>query len=169
MLTILYLLKTRPEFAFQGAAFVYGLFDWSILPSARDWTTPLVMRTANIEHFREAYLGSRTASELRDPAISPLYHEVFRYPRSHIGKQGEVMGGWESRAKLPRALFLCGTLDPVIDDNVLMSFRYQVAGGEAIVKFVEGGGHSLLMFPEERYEPATKGKGILKEFLQARL
>jgi acetyl esterase/lipase len=125
------------------------------------------MRSANIEHFGDAYLGDRSRSERRDPAISPLYHEVFQYPGSH---QGEAMAEKEKiRAKLPPALFMCGTLDPVIDDNILMSFRYQVAGGEAVVKFVEGGAHSLLMFPEERYEPATKGKSILIEFLKERL
>lgn len=167
MLTVLHLLKVRPEFAFQGATFVYGLFDWSILPSAGNWTTPLVMRSTNIQHFGDAYLGSRTASERRDPAISPLYHEIFQYPGSH--PREAMADGGKTKANLPPALFMCGTLDPVIDDNILMSFRYQIAGGETVVKFVEGGAHSLLMFPEERYEPATKGKTILMEFLKERL
>lgn len=168
MLTVLHLLKERPDFAFQGVTFNYGLFDWSGSPSAGNWTTPLVMKSINIKRFGDAYLGSRTPAERKDPAISPLYHEIFRYPGSH--HQGEAMvEGEKKKVKLPPALFMVGTLDPVIDDNVLMSFRYQVAGGEATIKFVEGGAHSFLMFPEERYGPATKGKTILKEFLKAKL
>ncbi|TVY73362.1 Acetyl esterase [Lachnellula suecica] len=170
MLTVLHLLKARPDFAFQGAAFIYGLFDWSLSPSAGNWTTPLIMRTSNIEHFGDAYLGSRTLLERRDPAISPLYHEVFQYPASQIEDlEALKTEGLEKRPKLPPALFLCGTLDPVVDDTVLMSFRYQVAGGEAVVKFVEGGPHGFLLFPEEQYESARIGKGILLDFLRARV
>jgi acetyl esterase/lipase len=171
MLTVLHLLKVRPKFAFQGAAFIYGLYDWSLLPSARNWTTPLVMRTTNIEHFGNAYLGPRSCSERQNPEISPLYHEVFQYPGSQILSMEGLKAESEKKKKikLPPALFLCGTLDPGIDDTVLMSFRYQVAGGEAVVKFVEGAPHAFLLFPEERFEPARVGKGIMLDFLRDRL
>jgi acetyl esterase/lipase len=170
MLTILHLLEARPRFSFQGAAFVYGLFDWSLSPSASNWPTPLIMKTENVRRFGEAYLGTRTMEERRDPAISPIYHPLFRYPGSQISSfEGLKAEAVRKRVALPPALFLCGTLDPVVDDTVMMSFKWQVAGGEAVVKFVEGGPHGFLLFPPERFEPAVTGMNALLDFLKERV
>ncbi len=125
MQTFLHLLDVRPAFSFQGIVFVHGLYDWSFLPSCNNWSTPLVLRTEILKHFREAYLGDRPTDELRDPAISPIYHPVFRYPGSQIASLEDLkMETERKRAELPPALFLCGTLDPILDDTVLMSFKW---------------------------------------------
>jgi acetyl esterase/lipase len=170
MLTFLHLLETRPAFSFQGAVFVYGLFDWSLSPSSNNWNTPLVMRTENVKRFGEAYLGNRTIEERRDPAISPLYHPVFRYPGSQITSLEDLKAeANKKKVKLPPALFICGTLDPVIDDTIMMSFKWQIAGGEALVKLISGGPHGYQLFPLDQFEPAQIGRKILLDFLKERL
>jgi acetyl esterase/lipase len=161
MSTILHLLETRPKFRFAGAALMYGLYDWSLSPSVRTFTAPLIMTTKHVKHYGEAYLGKRSPQERRDPAISPIYHPIFKYPGSTL-EPGAIGDGM----KLPPALFLSGTKDATLDDTVLMSFRYQVAGGDARVKFVEGAPHAFLLFPADRFEMVARGRAILTEFLQ---
>lgn len=170
MLIFLHLLETRPAFSFVGAVFVYGLFDWSLSPSCNNWETPLVMRTENVKRFGEAYLGDRTLEERRDPAISPVYHPLFRYPGSQIASLEDLKAeAGKKKPKLPPALFLCGTLDPVIDDTIMMSFKWQVAGGEAVVKLIPGGPHGFQLFPIEQFEPTQIGRKAFLDFLKERL
>jgi hypothetical protein len=45
----------------------------------------------------------------------------------------------------------------------------QVAGGDAVVKFVEGAPHGYQLFPRERYQPAVFGRKILLDWLKERL
>jgi acetyl esterase/lipase len=172
MLTFLRLLETRPSFSFLGAVFVYGLFDWSLSPSCNNWETPLIMKTENVKRFGEAYLGDRTIEERRNPAISPIYHPIFRYPGSQIATLEDLKAEAQKekkRTKLPPALFLCGTLDPVIDDTIMMSFKWQVAGGEATVKLIPGGPHGFQLFPLEQFEPAQIGRKVFLDFLREKL
>jgi len=99
---------------------VCGLFDWSLSPSASNWPTLLIMKIGNVRLFGEAYLGIRTMEERRDPAICTIYFPVFRYPGSQISSLETLKAeGARERVKLPPALFLCSTLDPVIDDTVM--------------------------------------------------
>jgi hypothetical protein len=48
----------------------------------------------------------------------------------------------------------------VVDDTVLTSFKWQVAGGEAVVKFVEGAPHAFFLFPIEQFEHALLPGGM---------
>ncbi|PMD37556.1 esterase/lipase/thioesterase [Hyaloscypha variabilis F] len=170
MLTFLHLVESRPTFSFQGATFIYGLFDWSFSPSCNDWSTPLIMKNENVKRFGEAYLGDRSMEQRRNPAISPIYHPLFRYPGSQIASLEDLKTETQKkRPKLPPALFLCGTLDPVIDDTILMSFKWQVAGGEALVKLIPGGPHGFQLFPLEQFEPVVIGRNILLDFLKEKL
>jgi acetyl esterase/lipase len=144
---------------------IYGLYDWSLSPSALTWTNPLIMTSENIEKFGDAFLGDRTAEERRDHAISPIYHPFLQIPGSQLVKSGKV----KREVKLPPAFFLCGTQDSVLDDTVLMSFRWQVAGGEALVKFVEGAPHGFLLFGADRSEMTAKGHELLAAYLKEKL
>jgi len=64
---------------------------------------------------------------------------------------------------------MAGTKDLVADDHVLMSFRWRVAGGEAVVKWVEGAPHAFLGFPRESVGVVGVGEGIVGEFIKERL
>jgi hypothetical protein len=55
------------------------------------------MRTENVKRFREAYLGDRTMEQLRDPAISPIYHPFFRYPGSQIASLQDLKAAAEKK------------------------------------------------------------------------
>ena len=55
----------------------------------------------------------------RDPKISPLYTNM-------------------SKLKLPPALFNCGTLDPLLDDTVMMSTKWMMSGAESILRIFPG-------------------------------
>jgi acetyl esterase/lipase len=70
---------------------------------------------------------------------------------------------------LPPALFLCETFDPFIDDTIMMSFKWQVAGSQARVKLIPGGPHGLQLFLLERFEPAQIGRKALPNLLKERL
>ena len=67
----------------------------------------------------EAYLPGMSEAEKRDPKISPLY--------ANMGK-----------LKCPPALFTCGTLDPLLDDTVMMSTKWMMSGAESILKIYPG-------------------------------
>ena len=123
--TFLHLLDARPGFSLQGITLAYGLYDWSLSPSCNNWSTPLMMRTENVKRYREAYLGDRSTEDLRDPAISPIYHPIFRYPGSQVASLDNMNEKPEKeRVKLPPALFIFGTLDLTVDDTVMMSFKW---------------------------------------------
>lgn len=78
-LTVLHPLETRPAFSLVGVCMNFGLFDLSLLPSARTWTNPLIQETKGIEYFLDAYLPNLSADERRNPSISPMYHPIFQY------------------------------------------------------------------------------------------
>lgn len=164
-LTVLHLLEHRPDFALSAAILVYGLFDWSLMPSSTTWTNPLIMTSENIRRFGDAYLGDRTLDQRRDPAISPIYHPFLQMPGSQLGENLKT----RKSVKLPPALFLCGTQDPIIDDTVLMSFRWQVNGGEATVKFMEGAPHGFLLFGADKFEMSATGYSLLSTYLKEKL
>ena len=67
----------------------------------------------------EAYCPGMTQEQKRNPKISPLYQNMSKF-------------------KLPPALFNCGTLDPLLDDSVLMSTKWMMSGAEAILKIYPG-------------------------------
>lgn len=165
-LTILHLLEARPAFTLAGACLTYGIFDLSLLPSARTWTNPLMADTSAVEHYFDAYLPNLSPEERRNPAISPMYHPIFQY-RGSVPPSQDVYGG--KKPQLPPALFLTGTHDLVLDDMVLMHFKWQLAGGEARIKFVEGAPHAFLLVPSARFKIVGQGENLIVEFLREKL
>lgn len=78
-------------------------------------------------HFTDAFLPGTTAAQKKDPKISPFYEDLEAF-----------------RGRLPKALFTCGTADPLLDDTVLMGVKWLMAGGEAVVKIYEGAPHAFI-------------------------
>lgn len=48
--------------------------------------------------------------------------------------------------QLPPALFSCGTLDPLLDDSVMMSAKWAMSGAESILKIYPGAPHGFTFF-----------------------
>lgn len=111
----------------------YGVFDMSFLPMIyhfRKGQDTLILDRELMEHYREAFCPERSVEQLRHPLISPLYHDL----------QG---------MDLPAAVFTCGTEDPLLDDTVMMSAKWQMAGGKATVKVLPDAPHGYTLFPSD--------------------
>ncbi|MBS1846321.1 MAG: alpha/beta hydrolase [Actinobacteria bacterium] len=85
--------------------------------------TPAARRFAN-EYYLKAYVGG--IDDRTNPDISPLYGDLH---------------------DLPPALLTIGTLDPVLEDNMLMAMRLSAAGGAVDLRVYPECGHGFLGFP----------------------
>ena len=110
---------------FSAANLVYGCYDVTLTPSARNWGERyLVLSTPIIEWFMDMWLPDR--ARRADPDVSPL--------------RAELRG-------LPPALFTVGTLDPLLDDSLFMAARWAAAGNRAELAVYPGGVHGFNLFP----------------------
>jgi acetyl esterase/lipase len=66
-----------------------------------------------------AYLPSTSEVDRRHPDISPFYANL-------------------RELKCPPAIFTCGTLDPLLDDSVLMATKWTMSGADAVLKLYPG-------------------------------
>jgi len=116
---------------FAGANLTYGFFDLSLTPSARNWgDRMLVMDTALCRWFADMYVNGESAT---DPDISPMYADL---------------------SGMPPALFTVGTLDPLLDDTLLLATRWTSAGIAAEVTVVPGAAHGFAGAPTRDGETA---------------
>ena len=106
---------------------VFGAFDLSLTPSARNWgERNLILSTPIVEWFTEQFLPGRTPEQRRDPSISPLYADLH---------------------DLPPALFTVGALDPLIDDSMFMCARWNAAGNVGDLRVYPESVHGFEAFP----------------------
>jgi acetyl esterase/lipase len=129
--TLLRLRATDQAWAFQAANLLYGCYDLSLTPSARQAQGTPVIDRSSIERFVDAFRGE---TDVRDPTLSPLY---------------------ASLADMPAALFSVGTLDPLVDDSLFMHRRWQAAGNEAEIALYPGGVHGFNSLEGELAESAN--------------
>lgn len=110
--SLLRLRDERADFAcLKGAVLFYGPYDLSGTPSVRNAPRDtLVLDGPAMIPGIARLLPDRDEAGRRQPDVSPLYADLSR---------------------LPPALFLCGTIDPLIDDSRLMSGRWQAMSGNA--------------------------------------
>lgn len=104
--------------------------------------TPAARRFAD-EYYLQAYVGG--IEDRTNPDISPLYGDLH---------------------DLPPALLTIGTLDPVLEDTLLMAMRLSAAGGEVDLRVYPEVGHGFLGFPIAMAEVAT---GEIETWLGDRL
>lgn len=123
----------------KGACFHYGTFDLSGTPSLLSSKLGTAFLDAKLSAwFRDQYAPS---GNIRAPEISPLYANL---------------------AGLPKAFFLVGTDDPVLDDSLFMYARWRAAANTAELCVLPGGLHGLL----EWKTPLTRsGRERLSNFL----
>jgi acetyl esterase/lipase len=130
--------------AFRAANLVYGVYDLSMTPSSRNWGDSfLILSSPTMHWFGTCFTGERTLEELTDPDLSPLYAEL---------------------QELPAALFTVGTLDPLLDDSLFMSARWQAAGNEAELRVYPEAVHGFNLFPTAMARAANDAQ---HEFLRA--
>ncbi len=131
-LAVLTLLRLRDGHglgaAFRAANLVYGVYDLSGTPSRRLWgDRNLILSSPLMEWFADCYLPGLSREERRDPGISPLYADLDG---------------------LPPALFTVGTLDPLLDDSLLLDARWRAAGNESELRVYREAVHAFNLFEE---------------------
>jgi acetyl esterase/lipase len=118
--TLLRLRDRHEVMPFEAAILTSGCFDLSLTPSARRWgERRLGLTTADLEWFSDRFAGD---ADRRDPDLSPLHADLHG---------------------LPAALFAVGTLDPLLDDTVLMSTRWRAAGNHTEADVLPGAVHTV--------------------------
>ncbi|KAJ5470181.1 hypothetical protein N7530_007538 [Penicillium desertorum] len=151
----LQLIRSRPSYKLSGIVLPYGLFDLTLgLPTVAASTKPLMINLAILERFNGAYVPGMSTVERKIPSVSPLYEDL----RALVAASG---------TSLPPALFLCGTDDPLLNDTILMSSKWNIAGGEAIVKIYPGATHGFTVFPG--LPVADEANAVTLDFLQEKL
>lgn len=157
MLAMLHLLQHKESrynsFNWKGLILHFGAYDMTFLPSAYNFKPPetLVLDKDVMEHFSEAFLPGMSLEEKKHPSVSPLYANLERL-----------------RGRLPPALFTCGTCDVLMDDTVLMSAKYQMAGAETEVLIVPGGPHGYSMYPKDtKGAQADKAMEAVERFISS--
>lgn len=145
--TILRLRDRHYLMPFAGANLIYGVFDMGGLPAVQNWgARNLIINTEIIFYFRDQLLppSQFTPSDWRSPEISPLYKSLHG---------------------LCPALFTIGTLDPLIDDSILMASRWVAAGNWAKLDIHPGGIHVFDRFMD--LEIAQRANAAMDDFMLA--
>ncbi|KAM7204583.1 Alpha/Beta hydrolase fold [Rhypophila sp. PSN 637] len=146
--TCLFLLRTRPQNnnkqLIRGLVLPFGQFDLTLtLPSISKSVRPLLINYAVMAEFREAYVPGMSLELLQIPEVSPLYEDLMSF-----GK------------RLPPALFMVGTEDPLLDDTLLMSAKWMSTGAETVVKVWPGAPHGFTAFEGDRNGIEAREMGL---------
>ncbi|KAF9869705.1 hypothetical protein CkaCkLH20_12748 [Colletotrichum karsti] len=158
-LVMLHLLQS-PEakyagFRFKGMILNFGCYSLSWLPSMHHFKKPktLILDRQLMDEYVKAFLPGMSEEEKKHPSVSPLYADL------------EPL-----RGKLPPAIFTVGTEDCLMDDTILMSAKYMMAGGEATVKVVPGAAHAYITFSREvKGTGADEGLTAVEAFMRSQL
>lgn len=176
MQTFLHIRGTKPDFdSLKGLILTYGLYSWSLLPSTHTIVDTVMLDVGKIAKFGDAcfkrdpaqlslacdlfeeefgrlairFNGTSYDHQYKHPAMSPLYRRLDQLAKP-----------------LPPALFLCGTADPLVDDTILMSTHWQIAGGPAVVRFIPGAPHAFVEAPIEAGDCNAQAADVIRQFLE---
>lgn len=147
--TIFHLLRSRPHFAFKGAVLNCGCYDLSLLPQVYTYQKPevLVIDGHILGTYLDVFLPGKSFKDRKHPSISPLYEDM-------------------SKLKLPSVFLTVGTEDCLLDDSILLAAKWQLAGGEAILKVYPGAPHGFTLYPVGQVKCARQGMGDVIEYLK---
>lgn len=130
------LIRSRPQLSLAGLLFTFGQFDLTLSsPSVSISRRPLVINAESMAHFAEAYAPDTSVEERKDPLMSPLFDDL------------QALADASSTRRLPPALFIVGSIDPLLDDTLLMSVKWMMTGSEAVVKVFPGLPHGFTSMP----------------------
>ncbi|KAF2094889.1 carboxylesterase [Rhizodiscina lignyota] len=124
----------------------YGTYDLSYTPSLLSHTRNIIVNRENLQLCTEAAFPKLSTMDRRDAKYSPLYADL---------------------RNMPPALFLCGTEDPFIDDNVFMASKWSLVGNHAELKLIPGAGHAFTLIPAGEVQNA--GLSEIVKFAKALL
>ncbi|MEM8740599.1 MAG: alpha/beta hydrolase fold domain-containing protein [Pseudomonadota bacterium] len=111
-----------------GAVLNYGMYDLRMTASMANWgARKLILSTPTVAWFVANLLGNTTegGTLADDPGASPLLADL---------------------AGMPPALFQIGTLDPLLDDSLMLATRWSAAGAAAELAVYPGGVHAFDAF-----------------------
>ncbi|KAL9605253.1 MAG: hypothetical protein Q9179_001542 [Wetmoreana sp. 5 TL-2023] len=98
----------------------------------------LILEKELMEHYRDVFYAEMSPEQLRNSSTSPFYHDCHDSP-------------------LSPAFFTHGTEDCFLDGTVMMSAKWQMGGGKAVVKIFPGAVHEYTLFPRDKYPEAKEG------------
>ena len=76
----------------------------------------------------------------------------------------------QSDAKqLPPALFTVGTEDPLLDDSIFMSTKWQISGAKGPLKIYPGAPHGFTLFDPNQFEASAQWREDVRVFLDEHL
>lgn len=156
MITMFDLLRRYDDpLPIKGLVLHYGAFELSqCLPMVYHFDKQLILEKFIMWKYIEAFLPGMTVEQRRDPKISPFWENLM---------------GERFFKRLPSALFTCGTEDPLLDDTTMMSVKWMVAAGEAVVKIYPGAPHGFTLFPRDQSEAGGVALDDMKAFVHVRL
>lgn len=150
------LMRSRPAYQLAGLVFLYGFFDLTLnLPGVSTFTKPLVINVEDLQMMTDYYTSGMSIPDRRNPLISPLYEDIRELALSVPSKS------------LPPAIFLCGTEDPLLDDTMVMSTKWLVAGGDAAVKIYSGAPHGFETF--DGFTIADEARAEIFQFIREKV
>ena len=127
------------------------MFDMSMLPFLRNIKRPLaILNMDTVDAYIKAFLPDTTPEQRRDPSISPFFADLYS-------------------CKLPPAVYLCGTEDCLLEDTMLMATRWQLAGGETLLRLFAGEPHGFVLVPPEISKSAKEGVELIVGFLKEKV
>jgi acetyl esterase/lipase len=167
MQVLFHLLGTYPDLnTIKALVLAYGLYSWSFLPGVYTKPDSVCSNPGKLDIFRNLALTSNPTltSTLRefdteygslraadaDIYDSPLKHPVF----SPVNRRFDALS-----PRLPPALFVVGTADPLVDDTILM------AQGQTVTRFVPGAPHAFAEVPIEAGDSCVVYNEVVEEFL----
>ena len=100
------------------------------------------------EHFSDAFLPGMSCEDKKQAGLSPAYNNL---------------------ENLTSALFLCGTADGMLDDQLLMGAKWQIAGNEAIVRFIPGACHGFMTFDGNKIKVTRQGWDTAIDYINYKL
>lgn len=145
-LAVVTLLRLRDRHGlspFSAAVLTAGCYDLRLTASVRNWgDLPLVLNTRDVTFFVNNYL--RLEGKADEPDVSPLLANL---------------------KGLPKALFIVGSRDLLVDDTLFMANAWAAAGNGAELDVYPGGCHVFIAFPGTISDQALKRvDGYLADF-----
>jgi len=125
--TLLHLRDTGADLSrVLGANLLFGLYDLGMTPSQRAATDAPALSRTTIEILLDHATPGLDVEQRRRPAYSPLYADL---------------------SGLPPTLLSVGTLDPLLDDSLLLRERLRDAGNDTRLDVYPECAHAFTAFP----------------------